>query len=170
MAHNGRRGFLQSFSSVFANKKQRSEPIRPPYCKDKDLFISECPRCENIPCVAACKENIIKISSDKTPCLDFSKTGCTFCDECAKVCERGVLSCDDDIEAKIDVNVSIDIVKCISWNGVVCYLCKDVCYDDAIEFLGMLRAKIVSDKCTGCGFCYGVCPTNAIEFKINSSE
>lgn len=50
----------------------------------------------------------------------------------------------------------------------MCFSCKDPCLDDAIEFLGMFRPEIVTDKCTSCGFCLRACPTSAIEIKALS--
>lgn len=161
-----RRGFLKSFSAPFAKKEDQKKEnvIRPPYNLDASLF-GECAKCEEKPCVNVCEENIIKIGGDLTPYLDFSKRGCTFCDECADACEQDVLSLKENIKPEIEVDISIDMLKCVSWNGVICYSCKDVCYDDAIKFLGVLRPEIVSDKCTGCGFCIGVCPVNAVKIK-----
>ena len=60
--------------------------IRPPYYSDESLFLYECSKCEAA-CATLCEEEIIKIADDKTPYLDFSSSGCTFCDECAKACE-----------------------------------------------------------------------------------
>jgi ferredoxin-type protein NapF len=36
--------------------------------------------------------------------------------------------------------------------------------EDAILFNGMFDPVIDEDKCNGCGFCIGRCPTQAIEF------
>lgn len=90
------------------------------------------------------------MGEDKTPHIDFSKGGCTYCGECAKACEYGVLL--EDSEEKIPVKVEIDMIKCLSWHNTMCFSCKDPCLDDAIEFLGMFRPSIVEDKCTSCGF------------------
>lgn len=153
------------FSSLFSNKKKENKEIlvRPPYFKSEDSFYKECLKCIDTPCVTFCEENIIVISKDKTPKLDFKTGGCTYCDECAKNCPNGVL----EIENKklIDVKVEIDMLKCMSWHQTMCFSCKDPCLDDAIEFLGMFRPSIKEDKCTACGFCINVCPVEAIAIK-----
>ena len=96
----------------------------------------------------------------KTPFLDFSTGGCTFCDECAKACEYNVLNIEDvrNIEAQILINKS----KCMSWEGVMCFSCKDPCLEDAIDFKAMFMPEI-NEKCTSCGFCIGRCPADAID-------
>jgi ferredoxin-type protein NapF len=49
---------------------------------------------------------------------------------------------------------------------VICFSCKEPCIDDAILFNGMFNPVIDMDKCTGCGFCLGRCPTLAIDFTV----
>ncbi|RXJ99193.1 ferredoxin [Arcobacter sp. CECT 8986] len=147
------------FSSLKSSKKEEENIIRPPYFKEESLFKDACFECEGL-CAKACEEEIIFIKEDKTPKLDFSSSGCTYCDECANSCPNEVL----DIEYKknIDVNISIDILKCLSWNQTMCFSCKDPCLDDAIDFLAMFRPEINSN-CTSCGFCIKYCPVEAIK-------
>lgn len=152
------------FSSLFSSKEKR-EPqqqfIRPPYFKDESSFHNMCQECDG-KCSTVCEENIIRIHKDKTPYLDLSSNGCTFCDACAKECPFEVLTLDE----KKDINAifEIDMLKCLSWNTTMCFSCKDPCLSHAIEFLGMFRPSIKFDLCTGCGFCVGVCPTQAIRY------
>ncbi len=151
-------------------KKQEQITIRPPYYKDISLFHNECNKCE-AKCATVCEEEIIKIAEDKTPYLDFSTGGCTFCDECALVCEYGVLHVEDmtNIQAQIVINKS----KCMSWEGVMCFSCKDPCLEDAIDFKAMFMPTINQEKCNGCGFCIGRCPSYAIDItkmKIKEEE
>ena len=157
-----RRKFFKSFSSVLS--KDRDEElflVRPPYCGDNSLFDKECIECRDTPCITFCEEDIIKLSDDKTPFLDFSDSGCTYCEECLNACPNSVLT---QKEKKIEAKIEIDISKCISWDSVMCFSCKESCLDDAIDFLGVFRPEI-NTKCTNCGFCVGVCPTNAIIIK-----
>ena len=108
----------------------------------------------------ACEENIIFIQEDFTPKLDFSSNGCTYCDLCAIACPNEVLKL--EYKKNIDAKIEIDVLSCLSWNQTMCFSCKDPCLDDAIDFLAMFRPSI-NDKCTSCGFCIKVCPTNAIK-------
>jgi ferredoxin-type protein NapF len=155
-----RRGFLKSFSTPFEGENEW-QPIRLPYNKDISLFQKECPSCEDKPCIPVCDEEIIKTLEDGTVFLDFSKRGCTYCDDCAKACPNDVLVLDENID-RINAHIELDMTKCVAWHDVICSSCRDVCYDRAIKFLGMFRPEINYDNCTNCGFCVGVCPSYAI--------
>jgi len=150
------------FSSLlsFDKRGEKGFDIRPPYFKNNDSFLELCSQCDG-KCSSVCEENIIIIKEDKTPVLDFKKSGCTYCDECAKACEFGVLN----IEYKKNINakITIDMLKCMSWNKSICFSCKENCLDDAIEYLGLFRPKIDMQKCTSCGFCVRVCPCEAVK-------
>ena len=155
-----RRSFFTSFSSVVKQKEEVEIVVRPPYNDDNSCF-ERCKECEDTPCIKICDENIIKLSNDKTPILDFSNSGCTYCEECLEICPHEVLT---NSTKKINVKIEIDISKCVSWHDVMCFSCKDPCLDNAIDFLALFRPSINS-KCTNCGFCVGVCPSNAIILK-----
>jgi ferredoxin-type protein NapF len=141
-------------------KKVKEQILRPPYYNDINAFDTECQNCDG-KCATLCQEQIIIIEDDKTPRLDFSKSGCTYCDDCATACEFGVLNIED--KKMIDANVVINQSTCLSWSGVMCFSCKDPCLDDAIEFKAMFMPVIDESKCTACGFCISRCPTYAIE-------
>ncbi len=157
-----RRELFNSLASSFTKKQEQVELIRPPYNENKSLFLKECPSCE-APCITLCEEDIIVLDKDKTPILDFTKSGCTFCKECAKACEYGVL--EENNQEKISSKIQINMLTCLSWNNTMCFSCKDPCLDNAIEFLGIFRPSILEDKCTSCGFCISVCPSEAINIK-----
>jgi ferredoxin-type protein NapF len=155
-----RRNFFKNLTKS-VQKKENSIVIRPPYFLDEELF-SKCIECEGS-CATVCEEEIITIAEDKTPHISFEKSGCTFCDECAKACPLDVLT----LEAKqnIAVCIEIDQLKCMSWSKNICFSCKDPCLDNAIEFHGMFYPEIIAEKCTSCGFCIRYCPTEAIIIK-----
>lgn len=139
--------------------------VRPPYYGDSSAFATECQNCEG-ECASLCQEQIIKIGEDKTPYLDFSQRGCTYCDECAIGCPNDVLLVEN--KKLISVKIVINQKKCYSWQGVMCFSCKDPCFEDAIDFKAMFMPEI-NDKCTNCGFCIGRCPADAIDIqRINS--
>lgn len=157
-----RRELFSSLTSSFQKSDESKEKIiRPPYFEDEACFKSSCINCEGL-CATSCETNIIIIQADSTPKLDFTNAGCTYCDECAKVCPEDVLT----IEAKknIDVKISIDILSCLSWNQTMCFSCKDPCLDDAIDFLAMFRPEI-NENCTSCGFCLKTCPVSSIKIQ-----
>ncbi|MGM0533165.1 MAG: ferredoxin-type protein NapF [Campylobacterota bacterium] len=158
---SSRRELFSAFRGSFQPKEKKEVLIRPPYCVDEDAFAKECASCEGH-CAHACQERIIVLGEDNTPRLDFSKSGCTYCDECALACPGEVLQVAS--KGQIDAHFEIDMLKCLSWNKTMCFSCKDPCLDNAITFLAMFRPSIDQDKCTSCGFCVGVCPApGAIE-------
>jgi ferredoxin-type protein NapF len=164
-----RREFLKSFTKPLLQSQEEDSPllVRPPYGKDESTFQSECPSCESKACVASCDEKIIVILDDGTPTLDFSKNGCTFCDECANVCDADVLSLQNiDTSEKLNAMFRISLEGCVAHHGVICNACKEPCIDDAILFNGMFNPVIDEDRCTGCGFCIARCPTQAISFRV----
>ena len=157
-----RRELFSSLASKISGKTKQEKLLRPPYYSDESLFLNECSKCD-AKCATVCEEDIIKITDDKTPYLSFSYSGCTYCDECAKACEFGVLKLED--KKAINAKVIINKTKCLSWNHTMCFSCKDPCLDNAIDFKAMFMAEI-NDKCTACGFCISRCPTDAIEIKV----
>jgi ferredoxin-type protein NapF len=161
-----RREFLNTFRKPLKQTKERSTlVVRPPYGFNESLFQSECVACESKACVASCDEQIIVIQADGTPRLDFSKSGCTFCEDCASVCEPNVLSLENGHTSEhINATFRISTEGCVAHHGVICFSCKEPCIDDAILFNGMFNPVIDMDRCTGCGFCLGRCPTQAIDF------
>lgn len=154
-----RRELFSSLASSFNKKEKQEKILRPPYFQDESIFFTNCTTCDGL-CSTACEENIIIIQKDFTPKLDFTSSGCTYCDECANICPNEVLKL--EYKKNIDVKIEIDVLSCLAWNQTMCFSCKDPCLDDAIDFLGMFRPSI-NDKCTSCGFCIKVCPTNAIK-------
>lgn len=165
-----RRELFSSLASPFEKEEMNQESIivRPPYYKDERDFLLLCISCEDKMCQSACEENIIIIQDDGTPKLDFTNSGCTYCNDCAKACKPNVLK--KKYKQNINVTFSIDPLKCLSWNQTMCFSCKDPCLDDAIKFVGIFKPEIKTDLCTSCGFCVKVCPTNAISFIMNEDS
>jgi ferredoxin-type protein NapF len=158
-----KRELFSSLVSSFKKGGQESRvDIRPPYFDDIESFLTKCVECDGR-CSVACEENIINIKEDKTPVLSFDENGCTYCDECAKVCEFDVLK--EEYKKDIQAKITIDMLKCLSWDKTMCFSCKEVCLEDAIVYLGLFRPEIDMDKCTNCGFCVSVCPTKAVKVK-----
>ena len=163
-----RREFLNAFRKPLEQTRENSPlVVRPPYGLNESLFQSECVACESKTCVASCDEEIIVIQEDGTPSLDFSKSGCTFCEDCASVCEPSVLSLENRHTSEhLNATFRISTQGCVEHHGVIFFSCKEPCIDDAILFNGMFNPVIDTEKCTGCGFCLGRCPTQAIEYSV----
>ena len=163
-----RRELFSSFRKPLSPKSEVIAPVlRPPYGFNESLFQSECTSCTSKACVTSCDEKIIGLLEDGTPSLNFSKVGCTFCEECANACEANVLSLENShTSERLNARFKISLDACVAHHGVICFSCKEPCIDDAILFNGMFNPVIDHDACTACGFCVGRCPTNAIEFSV----
>ena len=163
-----RRDFFRSLVTP-KNTVKESTPlrVRPPYAVNESLFQSECINCESKACAAACDEEIIVIAADGTPLLNFSKSGCTFCEDCANGCEANVLSFENGAES-INARFVINTEACMAHHQTICFSCKEPCMENAILFAGMFNPVIDPELCTGCGFCLSRCPTDAISFKATS--
>ncbi|WP_295421654.1 ferredoxin-type protein NapF [Sulfurovum sp.] len=161
-----RRDFLSSLRKPLAQNTEVSPlSVRPPYGLNESLFQSECVTCDSKACVASCDEKIILLSENGIPVLDFSKSGCTFCEACADVCEPNVLSLAHVHSAeRLNATFQISTQACVAHHGVICFSCKEPCIDDAILFNGMFSPVIDDDKCSSCGFCLARCPADAITY------
>lgn len=127
------------------------------------------------PCVQVCKEiynkenksGILKVT-DNAVYIDFEKSGCKLCGECARSCQKNVL---EEQLAKIqnphwNFIVKINELECLAYQKTLCYTCKDICHsvlgkENAIVFAGLFYPEI-QKNCIGCGECVGACPTQAI--------
>lgn len=150
-----RRGLLKSLA-----KKERLF-VNIPYYKDDLDFENKCLSCDNRVCVSACQSDVIYIVENIARIV-FSQNGCTYCDECAKVCEKQALHVSE--KSIIDATFSINTNKCLAWQGVICSSCKDACLDNAITFLGLFK-PLINEKCINCGFCLYPCPVHACEVR-----
>jgi ferredoxin-type protein NapF len=160
---DGRRELFKSFTN---RVDQESLLVRPPYFREYIDFES-CKSCEDRGCISACPEKIIVVAQDGSVTLDFSKNGCSFCDECANLCEAGVLSLENShTSSRLNAIFQIDFNRCVAHHGVICSSCREPCIDDAILFNGLFNPVIDSAKCTSCGFCISRCPTSAIEYSV----
>ena len=160
-----RRDFFRSLVQPVKEREERPIHVRPPYVHDVSLFQSECPQCESKACAAVCEESIIVIGADGTPILNFMKSGCTYCEECARACEAGVLDLERGTE-RINAEFVIASEGCMAHHGTICFACKEPCLEDAILFTGLFDPVIDENRCTGCGFCLSRCPTRAISYQV----
>jgi len=147
-------------SKFFGRFSPKKNFVYPPYFEDIQNF-SKCVECINKPCIEACEEKILEIENNH-PVIKFGENGCTFCDECANVCELNILDISFKKE-KLNAEFIINIKTCIAWNETICFACQDVCPERCIMFKGMFNPIVDDEKCTACGFCLSVCPAHSIE-------
>ena len=141
--------------------------IRPPWAIPESDFTDVCDRCDQ--CVKSCHLNIIKRGSSGFPEIDFSNTGCDFCQVCVQNCLTDALQLPEVTDQK-PWNLKATIRNnCLSEKGVVCRACGDICEMQAIRFKlavgGISLVEMNTSECNGCGECVSVCPVQAIEMK-----
>jgi ferredoxin-type protein NapF len=163
-----RRQFFSSIFGLNANKGDNAEALFAPLPWFIESKIGLCLDCKDKPCKRCCPENIVVLTADGTPRLDFSKRGCTFCGDCAEACQVKCFSKDE--HKLITVNISLNILNCLAWNGTICRSCADVCDENAVKFLGLFHPEIDPSSCTSCGFCIGVCPSQVIKINKKGAE
>ncbi|MBL6932622.1 MAG: ferredoxin-type protein NapF [Rhodospirillales bacterium] len=140
-----------------------SAVTRPPWAITESKFQDVCTGCDY--CIVACPTSILKKARGGYPVVDFSKSQCTFCGECAKVCKPGAISRDNAAHPWDHIVTANS--SCLFSSGVTCRLCGDCCDTAAITFQLAIGGKatpiIDSSRCTGCGACVAPCPVNAIQ-------
>lgn len=137
-----------------------------PWLKQPTTFTDQCTRCGL--CLAACETKIIVTSDGGFPHVDFSKGECTFCYQCADVCQESLFIGRENV-AWAD-RAAIDSA-CLAKNKVDCRCCDESCDLGAISFRhavgGPATPVIATDSCNGCGACVATCPTNSITIVID---
>jgi len=145
--------------------------IRPPWALDEAAFLNACTRCDA--CVSACDEGIISRGDGGYPQINFQAGSCTFCGDCADVCQDKALSSPVPDTAPWDLGARIGD-GCLSANGVTCRVCGERCDARAIHFQlavgGVANPILDSDACTGCGACVQPCPAGVITISHMTEE
>ena len=141
--------------------------FRPPWAVAENDFMDTCDRCDR--CIKSCHLKVIKRGAGGFPEMDFTNTGCDFCQACVQNCPTDALHLTKanyhqpwNLKANFKDN-------CLSERGVVCRACGDICEMRAIQFKlaigGITLIEMNTAECNGCGECISVCPVQAIEMK-----
>ncbi len=150
-----RRDFLRG-------RKPLPPVMRPPGAVEERLFQALCDE-ECRACAEACPENIVAFDASGMPTLDFALEGCTFCAACIDACPTGALNRTNPRPWLWKAGIGS---ACLSYNGIACRSCVDVCEPQAISFRLLAGGRDVPlldpDACNGCGSCKAVCPANAV--------
>lgn len=155
MVNLARRGFLRG------QPRPKAE-VRPPWALTEVAFVAACTRCAA--CLTACPQGIVVAGDGGYPTIDFGRGECTFCGDCAAVCEpRALRRADAAAPWNYVAHISED---CLPKRGVECRICGDFCEARAIRFQpaagGAWLPVIEPAACTACGACVAPCPTRAI--------
>ena len=146
------------FSQLGSGKITEVKPLLPPYSLEGAM--QACEKCP-APCIASCETDILFKNKKGVIEVDFKTQGCTYCNACLEVCDKDVLTIDN--EPFIQALVYIQEDACLAHNSVMCFSCKEPCLENAIIFEGLFEPKIDMQLCTSCGFCISRCPSNAIK-------
>ncbi len=132
---------------------------RPPWALDEAAFIERCSRCDA--CIRRCPEGIIRRGDGGFPEVSFSDSGCTFCGRCVSVCVPHALAAQRPWQLTLTIAES-----CIAKRGSVCMSCAEACIERALRLPlvagGVATPQFDPQRCSGCGFCVGPCPSGAI--------
>jgi ferredoxin-type protein NapF len=138
-------------------------PVRPPWALVEEVFTSRCDRCGD--CVRACPERVIRLGSGGFPEMDFSARGCCLCGDCVSICGGKALAGDPVADKPWDLVAQVGDA-CLARRGVVCRSCGEACSEGAVRFRlrvgGAAEPMLDEARCTGCGWCVGVCPVRAV--------
>jgi H+/Na+-translocating ferredoxin:NAD+ oxidoreductase subunit B len=114
-------------------------------------------------CRDACPVNAIFIDEDRRRQVDRDR--CTGCGLCVEVCPRGLIELVPRDQQVLVMCNSADkgakAKKICSVCCIACKKCEKACEFDAIEVVNNC-AVIDFEKCTQCGKCMEVCPTNVL--------
>ncbi|CZF79113.1 NAD(P)H-quinone oxidoreductase subunit I, chloroplastic [Grimontia celer] len=161
MVDTRRRFFLRSAA------KAKVQPL--PWIADRDNFTDQCTRCGE--CHLVCEEQVIVNGDGGFPSIDFSKGECTFCYACAEQCPEKLFA--PETEKPWEQVITIKD-SCLTFKGVECRSCSDVCDTRAIRFRltqgQVAQPHLNLQDCTGCGACIAPCPANAIAMEMTGNE
>lgn len=136
--------------------------LRPPTALFETAFRAACDGC--LACVTACPTKIIRLDPERRPVLQFTHGECEFCGDCADACPTGALAREGARPWTVKAEIG---GKCLAIGGVHCRSCGDACPTSAIRFApradGRFLPILAQGTCTGCGACFSVCPSDAID-------
>ena len=120
----------------------------------------KCKNCKDKPCLKSCPIDAIQNKNDKIT-LNNDCFGCVLC---TNACPYDAIHIEKTLAEPLRENPpNINTKLCRA-----CGACVQACKSGAIHLTskgdGNFHSEVDPDKCIGCGYCYRVCPVDAIKY------
>ena len=137
---------------------------RPLRYVDVDYLIDQtkCADCKDKPCLSSCP--IDAIYTDEDDGLIKIKNTCFGCVLCRNACPYDAISLDVHMDPPRKENVPNINVKLCKACGACVQACKNGSIHIVADGKSEPHSEIDKDTCVRCGYCFRVCPTDAIKY------
>ena len=150
--------------------------LRPPGALPEALFLGTCTRSGH--CALACPRQAIFLLDPSfgraagTPMIRARAAPCVVCEglECTRACPSGALARIGVAELRMGT-AAVDAAGCVTWRGQSCRACVDACpIPGAIALHDGAHPVVDAARCTGCGVCEHVCPTEQASIAVTPAR
>lgn len=123
---------------------------------------TKCANCKDKPCLESCPIDAIYLDNEEG-LIKIKKT-CFGCVLCRNACPYDAISLEVHMDSPIKENVpNINVKLCKA-----CGACVQACKKGSIHIVSYGKqpphSEIDKDTCVRCGYCFRVCPTDAIKY------
>lgn len=131
---------------------------------DVDYLVNQtkCVNCEDKPCLDSCPIDAIYL--DENDGTVKIKSTCFGCVLCRNACPFDAISLDVQMNPPVKENVPNINVKLCKACGACVQACKNGSIHIVADGSDMPHSEIDKDTCIRCGYCFRVCPTDAIKY------